>query len=70
MIGLSHDHVETMLAISLDEYRAMKAIAQEQKVAMDKDRAQRGLFDACKTNVRTRLFRANFKKCFVSGHDF
>jgi hypothetical protein len=26
--------------------------------------------DACKTNVRARLFRANFKKCFVSGHDF
>jgi hypothetical protein len=21
--------------------------------------------DACKTNVRARLFRANFKKCFV-----
>ena len=25
--------------------------------------------DACKTNVRARLFRANFKECFVSGHD-
>jgi hypothetical protein len=26
--------------------------------------------DDCKTNVRLSLFRANFEKCFVSGHDF
>ncbi len=26
--------------------------------------------DACKNNVRVSLFRANFKKRFVSEHDF
>jgi hypothetical protein len=26
--------------------------------------------DDCKTNVLLSLFRANFEKCFVSGHDF
>ena len=26
--------------------------------------------DDCKTNVQVSLFRANFGKCFVSGHDF
>ena len=26
--------------------------------------------DDCKTNVRVSLFRANFEKRFVSGHDF
>ena len=29
-----------------------------------------GFIDDCKTNVRVSLFRANFEKCFVSGHDF
>jgi len=34
-------------------------------------RATRGpLFGDCKTNVRVSLFRANFEKRFVSGHDF
>ena len=28
------------------------------------------LIDDCKTNVQVSLFRANFGKCFVSGHDF
>jgi hypothetical protein len=29
-----------------------------------------GFIDDCKTNVQGSLFRANFEKCFVSGHDF
>jgi hypothetical protein len=29
-----------------------------------------GAIDDCKTNVQVSLFRANFEKCFVSGHDF
>ncbi len=29
-----------------------------------------GFIDDCKTNIRVSLFRSNFKKCFVSGHDF
>jgi len=29
-----------------------------------------GFIDDCKTNVQVSLFRANFEKCFVSGHDF
>jgi hypothetical protein len=28
------------------------------------------VIDACKTNVRVSLFRANFNKRFISGHDF
>ena len=28
------------------------------------------LFDPCKTDVRVSLIRTNFKKSFVSGHDF
>jgi hypothetical protein len=40
MIGLSHDQVETMLAISLDGYRALEAKEQEQRVAIKEYRAQ------------------------------
>jgi hypothetical protein len=29
-----------------------------------------GFMDDCKTNVRVNLFQAQFKKRFVSGHDF
>ena len=29
-----------------------------------------GFIDDCKTNVQVSLFRANFEKCFVSGHHF
>jgi hypothetical protein len=29
-----------------------------------------GVMDACKTNVRVSLFRADLRARFVSGHDF
>jgi hypothetical protein len=40
MIGLSHDQVETMLAISLDGYRTLKAKEEEQRVAAQEYRGQ------------------------------
>jgi hypothetical protein len=40
MTGLSHDQVETMLAVSLDRYRTLKAKEQELKVAIQECRAQ------------------------------
>jgi hypothetical protein len=40
MIGLSHDQVETMLAISLDGYRTLMAKEEEQRVAIQGYRAQ------------------------------
>ena len=38
--------------------------------ASGKQRRTSGAIGDCKTNVRVSLFRANFERRFVSGHDF
>jgi hypothetical protein len=59
MIGLTHDQVETMLAIALDGYRSLAAKEQEQKVAIKEYRAQHSEKQLAQTPIPTNLQQLN-----------